>query len=719
MRKIKVRNRTKFIVYVEFTQRLWQNKKSFSKGAAMMVKKIVVCLLGLMLALSFEWAKAQDFPDNPIKKVSLNASEEEWIAQHPVLKAGVLRTAHPYEYVEKDGSYRGLSSSYIKIIEDSTGLKFKVVPIDNWKDMQEKFNNGEIDILPLSARADVWNLGINYSNPYIASSLGIFASSSVAFVNNLDDVQNQKIAISGETKDHFKSLLNDQHHFVVFDNPEAAMRAVDNGELDFYIGDIMHSKVAINKLGLHKLRYVAPVVGSAYDFGVGVPVANRKLLEIVNKVFAQIDPQQHFDIRHKWTNEEFGNQELMKRFAQYILILLGIFAIILAGITYRHQVLRRRALQLSQSQKMESIGRLAGGVAHDFNNMLSGILGATEVLGRKLGADDPRQRYTNIIEGACEKAAYLISQLLVFSRDNERQFSYVNMKECVNEALSLLEHGLQKKYTIKEKFSAENYAVLGNCNLIQNIIINLGFNAKDAMSQGGVIEVVVKNVTLTREMIGDLLIHAKPGKYLEVSVKDEGCGIPEAIQGKIFEPFFTTKEVGKGTGLGLAAVYGIVRDHKGSIGFETSDKGTKFKIYLPLIRQQEAKMQEKTTSCGVNGKIMVVDDEPLLLEVLKEILKMLGAEVITVNDAREAVKVYQENSGIDVVMLDVVMPHQNGVQTYRQLREINTELKVVFMSGYNRDVDILNILEENPNVRFIGKPYKLEECEAVLNDILS
>lgn len=409
-------------------------------------------------------------------------------------------------------------------------------------------------------------------------------------------------------------------------------------------------------------------------------------------------------------------------FTPYLHYLFIPFVLLVPVVLYfirRSRVNKKTALQIAHMQKMESIGRLAGGVAHDFNNMLAGIRGAAEMLEIKVGEESVLRKYTDIILNACERSSYLASQLLIFSREREKAFENMNLHGCLKDAIALLEYGINKKIEIKTCFKAKDHFISGNCSLIQSLILNLGFNAQDAMGGKGRIDISTRNVSLEDGSMDDCVIDVKPGRYLEVRVRDYGSGIPEKIQSKIFEPFFTTKEVGKGTGLGLSAVYGIVLEHKGTLRFESDGGGTCFYLYFPVTEHKKLRKQIPRRMRPIQAKIMVVDDEKILLELMKDILITLKAEVITVNDAFKAAGVYRKNPGIDIVMLDVIMPGKGGMEVYEELVKINPDVKVIFMSGYNRDNEISAMVENNGNAVFINKPCAVSECQRKIMEMLA
>lgn len=648
-----------------------------------------------------------------------DAEEQAWLDKHRVLKLGVADDAPPYEYLDKE-DFKGISSSYVRIIEQLTGIRFELVSSSDWDGRYRLLESGQVDMLSAAVRNFGHPADFIYSRPYVASSLGIFGNNNTAFINNFDDVLEQKVAISETTLAQMPRFSKKEHNFIVYNDVAEALRAVNNGEIDFFVGDILHTKFSMDMYGLDNLRYVAPVVGSAYSFSMAVRPDRAMLMRIVNKVLSQISPVQHFEIRQRWTSDYSVREKMaVERYLQYLYLSFAAFALILLFLFYRSRLNKKKALQIAHTQKMESIGRLAGGVAHDFNNMLAGIHGAAEMLEMKIGSRRDLRKYTDIIINACERSSYLTSQLLVFSRDKGQKFSPMDMHACLHDAVTLLEHGVNKKIVIKEDFRASKHCISGNRNLIQSMILNLGFNAKDAMNGKGEIDISTRNVELREEDIADLVISVKPQRYLEVAVRDYGGGIPENIRHKIFEPFFTTKEIGKGTGLGLAAVYGIVLEHKGTIKIESSEKGTCFYLYFPVVANKTEKKAEHKEAGSLRAKVMVVDDEKILLELMKDILTTLGAEVITVNEPLDAVRIYKEHPEIDIVMLDVIMPGKSGVEIYDELRQINPGINVIFMSGYNKDNEVLGLIEKNPNAAFISKPYTVTGCQEKISKMLA
>lgn len=647
--------------------------------------------------------------------LAFSEEQKKWIAEHPVVKIGVLKSAPPYEYITQNGMFRGITSSYTDIIADNTGIVFETVEAETWEEMYQLLDFGVVDVLPFAVRDNLFGGNLIFSDAYISSSLGIFSKGGAVFVNDLKDIEDEKTAVVRNMIAYLSLGKSAQYNWVAYDSILDAIRDINRGVYNFYVGDIFNAKFIIEKFRLKNVAFVAPVTGTTYSFGFGTVKENAPFVEIVNQILAKITPVHRTEIKQRWINSEYENAMTRFPYRQGLLWLLGILLAVIAVVLYRYLKLRQKnfrlkekaamAQQLHQMQKLESIGRLAGGVAHDFNNMLAGINGAAECLEARLGKEHALNKYADIILNACARASHLTSQLLLFARDKKKEFEVTDMHECVQESLYLLEHGIGKKVVIKQDFQAKDHCVLGNRDLLQSMILNLGFNAKDAMPDGGILTVETKNKFLHKKDISRLLLRVPEGEYFELVVKDTGIGIDKDIIHKIFEPFFTTKEVGKGTGLGLSAVYGIVGEHKGSIRVRNRSKGTAFHIYFPIAENKAKKTVQRKKAGKLKAKVLVADDEKILLELLGDILKAAGSEVIAVNDAQKAVEAYQNTPDVDVVMLDVIMPGKSGVDVYNELRQLNPGIKVVFMSGYTRDAQISELVEKNENIEFINKPY--------------
>jgi PAS domain S-box-containing protein len=366
--------------------------------------------------------------------------------------------------------------------------------------------------------------------------------------------------------------------------------------------------------------------------------------------------------------------------------------------------------QMRQTQKMDAIGQLAGGIAHDFNNMLGGILGYAEILTTRLNDNHTLERYARTIVETADRAAELTNKLLSFSRKGKAISTCFDLHKSIDDALELLRHSLDRTITIDRRLNAEFSTVIGDPTQLQNGFLNLGVNARDAMPEGGTLTVETENAELDRAYCSASPFEIQPGPVIQVTLRDTGCGIPPDIQRQIFEPFFTTKETGQGTGLGLAAVYGTIKEHQGVITVYSEESvGTTFHIYLPLAQESHAAAHTALSAeAPVRGEgcILIVDDEAVIRNMAREILTELGYEVLLAEDGQEGVDVYKEKQEkIDLVILDLVMPKMSGRDCFQALRKIDPEVKVILSSGFARDTSVSDLFEAGA-VGFVKKPYR-------------
>lgn len=377
--------------------------------------------------------------------------------------------------------------------------------------------------------------------------------------------------------------------------------------------------------------------------------------------------------------------------------------------------------QLRQAQKMDVIGQLAGGIAHDFNNMLGGILGFAELLDIYVSKDPKIREYSqSIIEGA-KRAAELTQKLLVFSRKAKTAEEVFDIHDSITTAIALLKRTIDPRIKISTSYKASPSKVKGDQTLLQNAFLNLAVNARDAMPDGGTLTFISRNVYLDDISCQYHYKQLSPGDYLEIQVSDTGVGIPKEYMERIFEPFFTTKPVGKGTGLGLSAVFGTIHQHQGSISvYSEENNGTVFKILLPLymINSDLEKKNEEDKLVNGSGRILIIEDETLIRNMSREVLVSLGYDVLTAEDGEEGLRVYLEhNQSIDLVLLDIVMPKLSGKDVLIEIRKINPEAKVIMTSGFNQEMGIEDLINQN-NIRFIQKPYRISVLSQLIDNMI-
>jgi len=342
--------------------------------------------------------------------------------------------------------------------------------------------------------------------------------------------------------------------------------------------------------------------------------------------------------------------------------------------------------QLVLSQKLDAIGRLSGGVAHDFNNILGVIIGYSEGLLEKFGPDHPDREAADEIQKAGQRAATLTQQLLAFSRKQVLEPKILDLNVVVTDIEKMLRRLIGEDIELKITASPELGRVKADRGQIEQVVLNLAVNARDAMPRGGKLKIETANAELTEK---DAKRHryVVPGQYVMLQISDTGCGMDEELQSHIFEPFFTTKEKGKGTGLGLATVYGVIKQSGGYIWVESQPgKGTRFDIYLRRVEGSEEEVRETEDSVKrAQGPrtILLAEDEESLRKLTRTALEKIGYTILEAKDAFEAVKLAsQTNSVIDLLLTDIVMPGRSGPELAGDLAAARPEMKVLFMSGY-------------------------------------
>lgn len=380
---------------------------------------------------------------------------------------------------------------------------------------------------------------------------------------------------------------------------------------------------------------------------------------------------------------------------------------------------RRLEEQLVQSQKMESIGLLAGGIAHDFNNILGGILGYSSFVRAQVPKTEKIYDHLETIERSALRAAELTSQLLAFARGGKYVVGPILLNDLVRETAELLRGTIGKNIALETRLDVNAPVIEADASQMQQVLMNLCVNARDAMPSGGKL-----TITTSRLKKPDAFLASLPEslsmQYVLIEIEDTGIGIETAIRGKIFDPFFTTKEKGKGTGLGLAMVYGIVKNHGGFVNFESEvGVGTKFSIYLPSAgKKVKTAAVEDIRASGGKETILVVDDEVTIRALVKDVLEERGYSVLAASDGREAVDMFQKNSeGIDLVILDMTMPVMGGRETFIQLKEIKPSVRAILSTGYSEDDRAREVLALGV-MAFVQKPYRVDDLAASVRKVL-
>ena len=373
--------------------------------------------------------------------------------------------------------------------------------------------------------------------------------------------------------------------------------------------------------------------------------------------------------------------------------------------------------QLQQAQKMESLGSLAGGIAHDFNNLLMGIQGRTSLMLMYKDSSHPDFGHLSGIEEYITNAANLTKQLLGFARAGKYEVRPTDINDLIKKSSTLFGR-TKKEIAIRSKYQEDVWTLEVDRGQIEQVFLNLFVNAWHAMPGGGELLIETENVIVDESFIRPFEV--QPGKYVKLSIADTGVGMDEMTRQRIFEPFFTTRKMGRGTGLGLASVYGIIKNHGGFIDvYSEKGHGTIFNIYLPASEKEPMKGKALAGDIikGSEG-VLLVDDEDMIIDVGKELLEELGYKVLLARSGQEAIKIYEENKEkIDMVILDMIMPDMSGGDTYDRLKEINSDINVLLSSGYSINGQATEILNRGSN-GFIQKPFNIEQLSQKLRAIL-
>ncbi|MCX7281361.1 MAG: response regulator, partial [Alphaproteobacteria bacterium] len=396
------------------------------------------------------------------------------------------------------------------------------------------------------------------------------------------------------------------------------------------------------------------------------------------------------------------------------------------AILYLVDVSEQKALEtkFAQSQKMQAVGQLAGGVAHDFNNLLTVIIGNCEFLLMRHQAGDPSFKEINEVQQNALRAATLVSQLLALSRKQTMQPKVLELDDVVGELAQMLRRLVGEGIILKVERETDLWAVHADEAQLGNAIINLVVNARDAMPQGGTVTIRTSNQAVNAKALGNAILPA--GDYVRIEVTDTGTGMSKEIQSKIFDPFFTTKPVGQGTGLGLATVYGIVKQSGGFIDVDSElGRGTAFNIYLPRrkIEESDAAPVEAAPAVArdVTGQdtILLVEDEEAVRSFAARALRMRGYKVLEAGGGEEALEIVKsDDAKIDLIITDVVMPNMDGPTMVRHVKVLNPGLPVIFMSGYAEEAFRRND-QNSEDIDFLPKPFGLKQLAAKVKEVLA
>jgi signal transduction histidine kinase/CheY-like chemotaxis protein len=381
--------------------------------------------------------------------------------------------------------------------------------------------------------------------------------------------------------------------------------------------------------------------------------------------------------------------------------------------------MRKLESQLRHAQKMESIGTLAGGIAHDFNNILSALLGYASLMQMKMEKDSSLRPYLDQVLSASRKAADLTQSLLAFSRKQPVTLLPLDINSTIGSTKKLLKRLLTEDISLHTTLTGDDTVVMADRSQVDQILFNLITNARDAMPRGGTL-IIRTDVADIDDRFTRAHGFGRLGRYVMITISDTGQGMDEATQRKIFDPFFTTKETGKGTGLGLATVYGIVKQHEGYITVQSEPgRGSTFRIYLPAVEAKTDHEQEPAIPVTTGtGTILIAEDNEEVRRFMREALREYGYRTIEAVDGEDAVSKFRRHGNVDLIIVDSVMPKKNGREVCEEVRRIDPRVRVLFTSGYTKDV-ILEKGIEGKELDFIAKPLTLGRLLQKVRELLA
>lgn len=536
---------------------------------------------------------------------------------------------------------------------------------------------------------------------------------------------NDEIGILANSFDQMRLALQDQFHKL---NAEMAERKhIENELLDLkqYLLDIINSMPSAI-IAIDGERNIAQWnISAEIRSGVSADKAVNQPLESVCPDLSPAYPlisESMQERRIKKINKQARETEENTIYEDITIYPLSTTSLADSGAVIRIDNVTREyefEQQISHRSKMDAIGQLAGGVAHDFNNMLSGILGAAQLIQRKTEDDRPDlAQMSNLIITACTRAADLTQKLLAFGRKGKIISTPLNIHSLLNDSIDILSRTIDKKIDVIKELDASNTTIVGDGSGLQNVFMNLGINASHAMASGGQLSIRTKNTWLDRMYCDSSPFDVAEGEYIQIEFEDTGCGISPENMKRIFDPFFTTKKHSKGAGLGLASAYGAIRDHNGIIAAESKlDKGTIIHILLPCSTSETRPETYTDEVSSGTGNILLVDDEEVIRVTCSHMLEDMGYTVFLASNGREAVDLIQKGEQkIDVTIMDMIMPVMGGYEAIKTIRSFDSEMKIIVSSGFVKNTETQ--IEDFNLSGFLHKPYNISQLSHLLKTTL-
>ncbi|MCF6188003.1 MAG: transporter substrate-binding domain-containing protein, partial [Desulfobulbaceae bacterium] len=687
--------------------------------------------------------------------IHLTAKEKEWIRSHPKIRVGVDPEFAPFEFFDKNNRYSGFASDYTSILNRRLGINLEIVRRPPWKEVMSMVEKEKIDVLPAVGFTAERSRFLAFTTPYIGFYRMIFCRTEAPFISGPEDLHDLTIAVQVDSS--HAGWLKERTDFtpVYFDTLEEVIKAVSNGDADVFIGNLAASTYWIRKLSITNLRAAAPVSMERQLLHMAVRKDWPILVDLLNKGLASISPREAEEIRTRWTASGYNIGLSSRVVRQRIgLIVAGAMCIVAlfwfwnrrlkkeidlrqkaerglldsqkqledrvhdrtrelaeANVSLQREIREKDRLRtkLHRSEKMEALGLMAGGVAHDLNNILTGIVGYPDLLLVDLPENSPLRRPLEVIKDSGNRAAAVVSDLLTVARGAMREKLPTNLNTLIDEYLQSPEYR-----ELKSRFPSITCTTVAAPDLknilcspvqIKKCFMNIITNGFEAIGTEGTVSLETKNVTIEET---ENSVSPGPGEWITLCVSDTGPGISTEDLEHIFEPFYSKKVMGRsGTGLGLAIVWNTVHDHGGGIRVESSSRRTSFTLFFPVTDVSESARPTELPYSMLKGngeRILVVDDEPQQREIATGMLVSMDYTVDSVGSGEEAVR-FLENNRVELLILDMIMkPGMSGLETYKKILQIRPGQKAIIVSGFSEDEEVMEAIQLGA-AGFIHKPY--------------
>ena len=668
----------------------------------------------------------------------LSAEELSWLAEHPIIRLAPDPDFPPIEFIDNKGNYRGIAADFIYLLEKKLPLKFEIIKLRNWNDVVTQAKNKQIDMWGAAVPTPERLTYMRFTPPYVEFPAVVLVRNSATDFPLLSELKGKSVAVVSNYADQeYLQRAYPQIPLEIMPDISAGLRQVSFGKIDAMVLNIASATYYIQKNGINNLT-----VTQDTDFVFDLSFASRRDWPILNSILAKgmraITPAEKQAIFNKWISlgdKSWAPSPLFLVSFAAALLLFILLLIVLWNRSLQKQV-RQRTIELEtelgeriqteqeneklqqkmyRAKKMEAVGLLAGGVAHDLNNILSGSVGYADLLLRKIPEEKKLKQYLAEIRSSGQRAAAIVADLLTLSRDAASTRHTLNINTIANEYLHSAEHQAFAQRFPEIKFTCTFEPHLANISCseihIRKCIMNLIINAAEATTQGTVTITTANTTISTSQKFQGQIIES--GDFVLLSITDTGSGItPEDLE-HIFEPFYSKKKLGRsGTGLGLAIVLNTIMDHHGFVEIkQPTSGGSTFEIYFPATTGPLCPLKNGQTKINIDGHgehILVVDDEETIRILAKKLLLSLGYNVSIVASGEEAISFLRTNK-VDLLLLDMLMePGMNGYQTFKQIKAAHPQQKALIASGFSETQDVTNAQALGAG-GYLKKPYTLRE----------